>query len=182
MISFIGGAPRAGKSTLALRLCSNAHVGWVSTDLLMELLKVANAAGRKMKWDATPEAISAHAEWFFPYLERFVWGVSSLADQYMIEGVDFLPAQIARLSAHYPLRAVFLGRSHLTIEDLDRDAARSGYARMPEALRRQIVEDVPRWSAFIHQEAERFGYTYVDMTSDFPQRLVEAEQVLTTTA
>jgi hypothetical protein len=48
-----------------------------------------------------------------------------------------------------------------------------------EALRRQIVEDVPRWSAFIRQEADRFGYTYVDMVSDFPQRLAEAEMVLT---
>lgn len=32
---------------------------------------------------------------------------------------------------------------------------------------------------FIRQEAERFGYAYVDMASDFSQRLVEAEGVLT---
>src|SRR5581483_11768961 len=45
-------------------------------------------------------------------------GVSSLADHYLIEGVDFLPAQVARLSAQYPIRAVFLGCSQLTLEDL----------------------------------------------------------------
>jgi hypothetical protein len=146
----------------------------------MELLRVANAAGRKMKWDAAPEAIRAHAEWFFPYLERFVWGVSSLADHYVIEGVDFLPAQVAQLSAKSPIRAVFLGCSRLTLEGLTQFPGRTpGYGSLPEALRRQIVEDVPHWSAFIRQEADRFGYTYVDMVSDFPQRLAEAEMMLT---
>ena len=56
----------------------------------------------------------------------------------------------------------------------------AGYGSLPEALRRQIVQGVPRWSAFIRQEAERFGYAYVDMVSDFSQRLAEAEIVLTT--
>ncbi|HLZ58224.1 MAG TPA: hypothetical protein VKR06_14895, partial [Ktedonosporobacter sp.] len=158
MIYFIGGAPRAGKSLLGQRLCTTLKVGWVSTDLLMELLRVANTAGRKTKWDAAPEAITANAEWFFPYLERFVWGVSSLADHYVIEGVDFLPAQVAQLSAQYPIRAVFLGCSRLTLEGLTQFPGRAPqYGSLPEALRRQIVEDVPRWSMFIHQEADRFG-------------------------
>ncbi len=180
MIYFIGGAPRAGKSLLGQRLCTSLKVGWISTDLLMELLRVANAAGHKLKWDAAPEAITANAEWFFPYLERFVWGVSSLADHYVIEGVDFLPAQVAQLSAQYSIRAVFLGCSDLTMEGLTQFPGRSqGYGSLPEAQRRQIVEDVPHWSAFIRQEAERFGYAYVDMASDFPQRLAEAEMMLT---
>ena len=180
MIYLIGGAPRAGKSILGQRLCTTLKVGWVSTDLLMELLRVANAAGRKMKWDAAPEAITATAEWFFPYLERFIWGVSSFADHYVIDGVDFLPAQVAQLSAQYPIRTVFLGCSRMTLEGFTQFPGRSqGYVNLPEAQRRQIVEDVPRWSAFIRQEAERFGYAYVDMVSDFSQRLAEAEMVLT---
>jgi hypothetical protein len=180
MIYLIGGAPRVGKSILGQRLCTTLKVGWISTDLMMELLKVANAAGRKMKWDATPEAITASAEWFFPYLERFIWGANSLADHYVIEGVDFLPVQVAQLSTQYPIRAVFLGCSRLTLEGLNQFSRRSGYGSLPEALRRQIVEDVPRLSAFIRQEADRFGYAYVDMVSDFSQRLAEAEMVLTT--
>jgi hypothetical protein len=46
-------------------------------------------------------------------------------------------------------------------------------------MRRQIARDVPLWSEFIRQEAERFGYPYVDTASDFPLRLQEAEVVLT---
>lgn len=35
-------------------------------------------------------------------------------------------------------------------------------------------------NAFVlRQEADRFGYAYVDMASDFPQRLAEAEMMLT---
>jgi hypothetical protein len=177
----IGGAPRVGKTILAQQLCTTRSVGWISTDLLMDLLRVANAAGRKMKWDAAPEAITANAEWFFPYLERFLWGVSSFTDHYVIEGVDFLPAQVTQLSTQYPIRAVFLGCSRMTLESFTQFPGRSkGYVNLPEAHRRQIVEDVPRWSAFMRQEADRFGYTYVDMVGDFSQRLAEAESALTT--
>src|SRR5205807_8490055 len=101
----------------------------------------------------------------------FILGVSSLADHYMIEGVAFLPAQVALLSTQYPIRTVFLGCSRLALEGLTQYSGHSGYGSLLEALRRQIVEDVPRWSAFIRQEAERFGYAYVDMVSDFSQRL-----------
>ena len=181
MIYLIGGAPRTGKTILGQRLCTALKAGWISTDLLMELLRVANAPGRKMKWDAAPEAIAANAEWFFPYLERFIWGVTSFTDDYVIEGVDFLPAQVAQLSTQYPIRTVFLGCSRMTLEGFTQFPGRSkGYINLPEERRRQIVEDVPRWSAFIRQEADRFGYAYIDMVSDFSQRLAEAEMVLTT--
>src|SRR5438105_13850120 len=163
MIYLVGGAPRAGKSILGQRLCTTLKVGWVSTDLLMELLRVANAAGRKVEWNAAPEAITASAQWFFPYLERFIWGVSSLADHYVLEGVDFLPAQVTQLSTQYPVRAIFLGCSRMTLEDLNQFPGRSrGYGSLPEALRRQIVLHLPRRSSFISQPADRFGYAYVD--------------------
>ena len=181
MIYLVGGAPRAGKSILGQQLSSTLNVGWVSTDLLRELLRVKNDEGVKGAWNAAPAAITAHAEWFFPYLERFIWGVSSLADSYVIEGVDFLPAQVVQLATQYQIRSVFLGCSRMTLERLDHFPGRSrGYAQLPEEVRRQIVQDVPRWSEFIRQEAERFGHPYVDMVSDFPQRLRAAAAVLTT--
>ncbi len=181
MMYFVGGAPRAGKTILGQRLVTTLNAGWVSTDLLLELLRMTNPVGIKREWNAAPAAITANADWFFPYLERFVWGVTSLADQYVIEGVDFLPAQVAQLAPQYPIRAVFLGCSRMTLERFDQFPGRSpGYGGLPEARRRQIVQDVPRWSAFIQQEAERFGYAYVDMGSDFFRRLDEAEMVLTT--
>lgn len=182
MIYLIGGAPRAGKTILSQRLCATLKAGWVSTDLLMDLMRFANVPCYKTKWDAAPEAITANAEWFFPYMERFIWGVTSFADDYVIEGVDFLPAQVAQLTTKYPIRAVFLGCSYMTLESFNQFPGRSkGYANLSEEIRQQIVGDVPRWSAFIRQEAERSGYAFVDMVGDFAQRLTEAERVLTAT-
>jgi hypothetical protein len=181
MIYFVGGAPRAGKTLLGQQLASNLRVGWISTDLLLTLLQLKNDEGVKQEWNADSVAITANAEWFFPYLERFIWGVSGLAEQYVVEGVDFLPAQIAQLASRYQIRAVFLGCSRMTLESLDQFPGRSrGYSFLPEATRRQIAQDVPRWSEFIRQEAERFSYPYVDTASSFSDRLHEAEAVLTT--
>ena len=181
MIILIGGAPRAGKSILCQQVSAKLDMGWISTDLLVELLRMKKEEHVKVEWNATPEAITANAEWFFPYLERFIWGVISMAENYVVEGVDFLPAQVAQLSTHYQIRSVFLGCSQMTLETFDQFPGRSGgYSRLPDEMRRQIVEDVPRWSEFIHREAKRFGYPYFDTSRDFAQCLNEAEARLTT--
>ena len=107
--------------------------------------------------------------------------LSSLAENYVVEGVDFLPAQVRQLSAQYQVRSLFLGCSQMTLETFDQFPGRSrGYSYLPEEMRRQIVLDVPLWSEFIRREAERFGYPYFDMIGDFSQRLDEAESLLTT--
>jgi len=179
MIYLIGGAPRVGKSILSQQFAPTRGIGWISTDLLLEVLRVNNKNGIKSAWNAAPQAISANAEWFFPYLERFIWGVSSMAENYVIEGVDFLPLQVRQLSTRYAIRAVFLGCSEMTLENLDQFPGRSrGYGGLPESLRRQIAEDVPAWSVFISQEARRFGFAYVDMADGFLKRLADAEAVL----
>jgi hypothetical protein len=180
VIYLIGGAPRAGKSILGQQVSANLKIGWISTDLLMELLRVKNEDGDKAEWNASPDAIQSTAERFFPYLERFVWGVSSMAESYVIEGVNFLPAHVSQLSKNYPIRSVFVGCSEMTLGRFDQFPGRSpGYTFLPEEMRRQIVHDVPLWSEFIRQEAKRFGYPYLDMTGDFSSRLQEAEAILT---
>lgn len=179
MIYLVGGAPRAGKSIFAQKIAAKLKIGWVSTDLLLELLRVSNVAGVKAEWDAEPAAITAAAEWFFPYLERFAWGVNSLSEGYVIEGVDFLPAQAAQLAAQFQVHAVFLGCSQMTLERFEQFPGHSrGYASLPDEFKQQIVQDVPLWSAFIQQEAQRLGLPYVDMSDDFPVRLIEAEAAL----
>lgn len=176
----IGGAPRSGKSILAQQFAAQQRIGWISTDVLKEVLKVNDDSGLQGQWNAEAEAITAAAVWFFPYLERFVWGINSLADDYLIEGVHFLPAQVNRLSAQYPIRTVFLGCSQMTIERFDQFPGRSrGYANLSEAMRRRIADDIPLWSEFIMQEARQLGYPYIDMRFDFLSRLSEAEAVLT---
>ena len=179
MIYLVGGASRVGKSILCQQVAAKLSIGWISTDILMELLRMQTTNVMNIKWNA-PETITATAEWFFPYLERFVWGVSSLAEHYLIEGVDFLPAQVSKLSAQYPIRCVFLGSSTMTLERFEHFPGRSpGYTGLPMDRRREIVKHVPMHSDLVRQEAEAFGYRYVDMVGDFQARLREADAVLT---
>jgi hypothetical protein len=180
MIYLIGGSPRSGKSILGQQISAELKIGWVSTDMLLELLRVKNDGSVKTEWNASAEAIRANAEWFFPYFERFIWGASSLAEHYLIEGVDFLPEHVAKLSTQYQIRAVFLGCSQMTLDIFDRFPGHShGYRNLPEELRRQFAQDVPLWSGFIRQESERFGNPYFDMSKGFARCLKDAGAVLT---
>lgn len=179
MIYLIGGAPRVGKSVLCQQVAAKLRAGWISTDLLVDQLRVKAVEGVKKTWDATPEAIQQNAEWFFPCFERFVWGANSMADDYVIEGVDFLPAHVKQLAMRFAIRAVFLGLSSMTLARFDQFPGRSrGYSALPEDLRRQFAHDVPKWSAFIQQECERHGCAYIDMAGNFAQRLQVAEAML----
>ena len=168
MIYLVGGAPRTGKSLLGRHLAAEQRMGWIGTDLLFELLRVANDPGVPQEWNAAPDRIRATAEWFMPFLDRFIWGLSSQADNYLIEGVGFLPEQAVAYSQEYEVRAVFLGCSTMTLRRFDAYPGRSpGYGQLPEALRRQIVADVPAWSAYIESECAQWGVPYVDLADDF---------------
>jgi 2-phosphoglycerate kinase len=179
MFYFIGGAPRVGKSILGLRVSSQLRIGWISTDLIEDLLRFKKVAGTKYEWNAAPEAISSAAEWFYPCLERFLWGLNSMSVDYLVEGVDFLPEHIARLAAQYPVRSVFLGCSAMTFEQFDRFPGRSkGYISLPEEMKRRFAADIPAWSEFIRQQAARFDLPYVDTSGDFNASLSLAASLL----
>jgi len=179
MIYLVGGAPRVGKSMLSQQTASKLTISWISTDVLKELLRVQATHVIGVHWNE-PATIAATAEWFFPYLERFIWGVSSMVEHYLIEGVDFLPAQVAEIATKYPIRLMFLGCSEMTLERFEQFPGHSsGYIGLPTDMRRQSVQHVPMHSKLVQREAEDFGYPYIDMVGDFHTRLREANAVLT---
>ncbi|MEZ5558633.1 MAG: hypothetical protein R3E86_08850 [Pseudomonadales bacterium] len=179
MIYFIGGAARTGKSTLCQRFAASKGFGWISTDLISELLR---EAGTKMPdaWDARPESISERCEKFFPFLERFVVGANSMTNDYVIEGVDFLPRHLTALEDRVSVNGVFLGRSEMTLETIRKFHGKSpGYSALSEDTCRQIVADVPLWSSWIESEAKELGYSYIDMSGhDFIGQLGQALSIL----
>ncbi|XOV86381.1 MAG: hypothetical protein ACFHX7_15605 [Pseudomonadota bacterium] len=175
MIYFIGGAPRVGKSTLCQMIARSEGFGWLSTDLIAEVLR---EAGVKLAetWDADPERVRNQCETFFPFLERFSLGLQSMTQHYVIEGVDFLPHQLNDLKSRINLRAIFLGRSIITPQQV-RVGKSPGYAQLSESLCKQIAADVPRWSSWV--EAQSDGYTYIDMArGDFDENLKVASSSL----
>lgn len=180
MLYLIGGAPRSGKTILAQQMSAKLGIGWISTDLLTDILRVKQVEGVVMEWNASPQAIANTAEWFFPCLERFVWGINSAAENYIIDGVSFLPEQVWQLSKQYSIRALFLGCSQMTLTRFDNFPGHShGYAKLPKSVRQRFAQDVTQWSSFVQQEASRFNYPYIDMGYNFSTRLIEAEALLT---
>ena len=179
MIYLIGGSPRAGKTLLTQALASKLKIGWVSTDLLYEVLRAKEVSKVKQTWDASPDAIITNADWFFPCLQRFVRGANDLSEDYIIEGVDILPKQASELAASYPIRALFIGNSHMTLDKLSRfPGCSKGYAFLPDETKTQIVHDVPQWSRFIQGEAQKYNFHYIDTAEQFNNKLEQAIEFL----
>lgn len=49
MIYFIGGAPRSGKSVLGQQFATKQGISWISTDLLVEILKAKHVTSGPTK-------------------------------------------------------------------------------------------------------------------------------------
>lgn len=81
MIYLIGGAARVSKSTLCQKFSERHGFGWISTDILYDTLRVKGEDGMMNEWNAAPEAI---ADWFYPYLQRFIWGIVTVQPKELI--------------------------------------------------------------------------------------------------
>ena len=178
MIHLIGGAPRVGKTLLAERVARKLGAGWISTDVLRTTIQVGVPDLTHIDWGDV-SGIARHAERFFPYLERFTWGVASLRSPYVIEGVDFLPEQAADLAKRYAVRSVFLGNSMMTATLLGTQLGRQPWlaGTPPEQLRSMAIHVVDH-TKLIERECARLGLAFVDLADDFDRRSREAAAIL----
>jgi hypothetical protein len=113
VLMILGGPPRCGKTLLAQQVASERGTGWLSTDTIrdvvaMQMPELYEAAGPGNSHD--PEA-----DLFFPYFEKVAESCNYLVDEYLIEGVGFMPRHVAALPARIELRAVFVGMVHVEL-------------------------------------------------------------------
>jgi hypothetical protein len=178
LIHLIGGAPRVGKTLLAERVARVLGASWISTDVLATVIRVGVPDLTHIEWgDVT--GIARHAERFFPYLERFTWGVASLRSPYVIEGVDFLPEQVTDLAKRFAVRSVFLGNSRMTATLLGTHLGRQPWlaGTLPEQLQ-SMAGHVVDHTKLIERECARFGLVFIDVADDFDRRSREAAAIL----
>jgi cytidylate kinase len=160
MIYLVGGPPRVGKSTLALIVLEEAGIPYCSTDMIVGMLEVA-----------APELGVRHgfhadkANSMTGLLTHFVCCADIGNDAYLIEGDVITPA-FAQLIAPQlsEMRAVFLGNSALTLDDLRHapDWLENSETTEYEMVRREVVARSQRLRA----ECEQLGYAYVEMSQD----------------
>lgn len=160
MIYLVGGPPRVGKSTLALIALEEAGIPYCSTDMIIGMLEVA-----------APELGVRHgfhagkADSMTGLLTHFVCCADIGNDAYLVEGDVVTPAFATLIAPQLSeMRAVFLGNTALTLDDLRHapDWLEKSQAAEYEMVQREVVERSRR----LRTECAELGQAYVEMSQD----------------
>lgn len=179
MIFVIGGPPRVGKTRLAQRLAQEDGIGWISTDVVREVVAVAQPDLTGPAW-WDPDAHAVYARRFFPFLEALAVACDADADAYVIEGVEFLPEQVAALRGRLDVRACFVGASDVTLAQLEEHSATDSwiFTELSAPERAKLPEQIVACSRFVADECAAHGIAYVDLACGYDAATQEVLRVL----
>lgn len=170
MIYLIGGTPRAGKSTLAMKAVKEKAIPFLSTDVVLHMVS-----------DTQPELslTKPYADIpvkFFPYLSNLIKHVQSSIKDYVIEGDLFSPSQVVELQKSYSVKACFLGFSRVTLEDIQRHVGENNWLNdLSETERQNLPQWIVEKSQEIKQACKANAIRYFDMADGtYEQNLVKA--------
>lgn len=177
MLSLIGGAPRCGKTLLAQRLASHLDAGWCSTDTVRDVVGMLvpdfGAAG------GVGVPPGAEADLFFPYFERMAESCAYLAEDYVVEGVGFLPRHVAELASWVERRVVFVGMVEPRLDAILAHEGRNRWHRhLPPETLALLPAWIADWSRSLRDECAVSGMPYVDLSDDFDAGHRRAEDLL----
>jgi hypothetical protein len=176
MLYLVGGVYRTGKTVLAQRVLADKSVPFVSTDSLLHMLK--NAAPELGVTDKSP--LIHRADAFYPFLEQFVKYALYSTPDYLIEGDVVWPRHAAKLQKTHEIRAVFLGFSAVSPENITKHAGHNDWvsSMSPDELK-DLAEGMVKISGQISDECQEFGMQYVDLAGDYGAGLDRALEQLT---
>lgn len=173
----LGGAPRCGKTRLAQRLASERGIGWLSTDTIRDV--VAMQLPALYESGGPGESHDPEADLFFPYFERVIQSCAYLVDEYLIEGVGFMPRHVAALSGKFALRPVFVGMTHVDLETMLATEGRNQWHRhLDDATLAIVPRWIESWSRQVEGECARLDLPYVELGTDFEAGTERARSLL----
>ncbi len=173
----LGGPPRCGKTLVAQRIASRRGIGWLSTDTIRDVVNLLMPA----LYESGGPGVGpdAEADLFWPSFEQVVESCSYLADEYLVEGVGFMPRHVATLAARVDLRPVFVGMTHVDLDTLLATEGRNRWHReLDEARLAALPAWIESWSRQIQRECADVGLPYVDLAPDFARGLERATALL----
>jgi hypothetical protein len=140
MIYLIGGAPRSGKTSLALEMLRAYNVSFISTDALL------NFGG------------------------DFEMGLMGLIDHvayalpgYAIEGEAVTPSLVIRATRIADIRSCFLGRPDVTLEQLlNMPGGNAWILQCDQEERRSVLEGVRERSRRLKSECRALGLPFLE--------------------
>jgi 2-phosphoglycerate kinase len=188
MIFLLGGPPRVGKSIISNEIRQKHAVSVVSTDTLGAVLenilspesapdlfvfgkfnKMPMAERVKLITNDPAELIDyvrreSHVVW--KVVEAFIRKENDEGRDVLIEGVAVLPELVSRLE-NIPHRVIFIGnQGENHEEDIKKSAEENEHDWMRNVSDPYIsafAMFVKRMSAYIEQEAEKYGFEYIEM-------------------
>lgn len=177
MLYLIGGAPRCGKTLLAQRLASALGAGWCSTDTVRDVVTMLRPDFGAASGVGVPPG--PEADLFFPYFERTAESCAYLAEDYVVEGVGFLPRHAEALAAWVERRVVFVGMLEPRLDAILAHEGRNRWHRhLPPETLALLPAWIADWSRTLRDECAVSGMPYVDFSDDFDAGHRRAEDLL----
>jgi hypothetical protein len=166
VLMLLGGPPRCGKTMLAQRIALERRIGWLSLDTVRDVVDMLLPALYESGGPGVPP--DAEASLFFPYFQRVVESCAYLADEYLIEGVGFMPRHVASVRTDTDVRAVFVGMSEVRLDELLALEGRNRWHRhLDQATLATLPAWIEEWSSQLALECDRYGILFVDLAHDF---------------
>ncbi len=188
MIFLVGGPPRIGKSIITREIQQKHAVSVVSTDTIcavlervlssetvpdlfvFETLYALPMTERVTFINKDPTALIAYVRKesavVWNAVEAFVRREHEERRDVLIEGVAVLPELVSQLE-HIPHRVVFLGNQsehhHKNITQSIREHPHDWMQNMSDEYIDAFALFVRRMSAYVEQEANTYGFTYIAM-------------------
>jgi hypothetical protein len=178
MLYFVGGASRAGKSSLARKLLMQHYIPYFSVDMLM-MGFVQGMPEFRLDPDA-PEVVRAEQLW--PLLKQIA--VSILEEEhthptYLLEGDELLPRHVSELAQGYPgkVRACFMGYTNISPEEKLQAVRRREADWMQSYTDEQVLAFLAGavdFSHYLRQECTTYSLPYIDASADMCQAIETA--------
>ena len=162
---------------LAERLGRERGIGWLSTDTIRDVVAIQLPELYESVGPGEPH--DPEAELFLPAFRKVVESCSYLVDDYLVEGVGFMPRHAAALALEFELRPVFVGMQRVRLDTLLATEGRNQWHRTLDAATLAIVPAwIESWSRQLEAECAPLGIPYVELADDFDAGLALAARLL----
>ena len=173
----LGGPPRCGKTTLAQQLARARGIGWLSTDTIRDVVAMQLPALYDTVGPGDPH--DPEADLFFPYFRTVVESCGYLVDDYLIEGVGFMPRHVLAIPGDIAVRAVFVGMQRVELDTmLATEGRNQWHRRLDDATLAIVPTWIESWSRQLETECARLGIPYVELSDDFEAGIARAGRLL----